>query len=148
VGAFTAAVLLTGAVAFGGGDLRTISGAPFSLSDLLAQGPAVLVFWNSWLPHSDEFTELLPEVAAAAKRHGWRALVVIFQDESAEAPRKLRGTDGELPVVLDRRGELVRRFKVTRAPAVLLVEKDGEVRARSGPDPARVREVLRAMAPR
>jgi thiol-disulfide isomerase/thioredoxin len=148
VGACTVALLLTSAVAFGGGELRTLSGAPFSLSDLLAQGPAVLVFWNSWLPHSEEFTKLIPEVAAAAKRNGWRAVVVVFQEENAEAPRRLLGAGGELPFVLDRRGELVRRFKVTRAPTVLLVEKDGQVRARSGPDPAQVREVLRTMAVR
>jgi thiol-disulfide isomerase/thioredoxin len=148
VGAFAAALFLTGAVAFGDGELRTISGDPFSLSDLLAHGPAVLVFWNSWLPHSEEFTKLLPEVAAAAKRHGWRGVVVVFQEESMDAAHRLLGVEGELPVVLDRRGELVRHFKVTRAPAVLLVEKDGEVRARSGPDPAEVREALRAMATR
>jgi thiol-disulfide isomerase/thioredoxin len=106
------------------------------------------VFWNSWLPHSEEFTKLIPEVAAAAKKNGWRAVVVVFQEENAEAPRRLLGAGGELPVVLDRRGELVRRFKVTRAPTVLLIEKDGEVRARSGPEPAHVREVLRTMAVR
>jgi thiol-disulfide isomerase/thioredoxin len=146
VGACTLALCLTSAVAFGGGELRTISGAPFSLSELLAQGPAVLVFWNSWLPHSEEFAKLIPEVAATAKRNGWQAVVVVFQEENADAPRTLLGVGSDLPVVLDRRGELVRRFKVTRAPTVLLVEKDGQVRARSGPDPAQVREVLRTMA--
>jgi hypothetical protein len=50
--------------------------------------------------------------------------------------------------VFDRRGELVRKFKVTRAPAVLLVERDGNVRARCGPDAVSVRALLEEMAGR
>lgn len=146
--ALAAVLLLTGAVASGEGDLRTTSGAPFSLTELLRRGPVILVFWNTWLPHSDEFAGLLPEVEAAAERNGWPGAVVVFQDTSAEAARKLPGNGHELQRVLDRRGELVRRFKVTRAPAVLLVESSGAVRARSGPAPNEVRELLRGMAAR
>jgi len=138
-------LVLTGTVAAGEGDLRTLSGEPFSLAELLARGPVVLVLWNSWLPGSEEFAKLLPEIEATAKRHAWPGAVVVFQEESAEPTRKLRRNEAELPLVFDRRGELVRRFKVTRAPTVLLVERDGEVRARSGPDPAGVRDVLKEM---
>jgi thiol-disulfide isomerase/thioredoxin len=140
------AVLLLGAAAVSGhGDLRTASGEAYSLAELLAHGPAVLVLWNSWLPHADEFARLLPEVEAAAKRNGWPGAVVVFQEEKAEAARRLLGSEEALPIVFDRRGELVRRFKVTRAPTVLLVERDGEVRARSGPEAAGVRQVLKEM---
>ena len=62
--------------------------------------------------------------------------MVVFQDTSADAAEKLPGGSGKLQVVLDRRGELVRRFKVTRAPAVLLVEAErrgpGALRSRTG----------------
>jgi thiol-disulfide isomerase/thioredoxin len=143
-----AALLLMVAVTSGGDDLRTSSGTPFSLSELLSRGPVVLVFWNTWLPHSEEFARLMPEVEAAAERNGWPGAVVVFQDTSAEAARTLTRNSGKLPRVLDRRGELVRRFKVTRAPAVLLVEPSGAVRARSGPAPEEVRELLRGMATR
>jgi thiol-disulfide isomerase/thioredoxin len=148
VKALVAVLLLTGAVASGEGDLRTTSGTPFSLSELLSRGPVILVFWNTWLPHSEEFARLLPEVEAAAERNGWPGAVVVFQDTGAEAARTISGSGGKLPRVLDRRGELVRHFKVTRAPAVLLVESSGSVRARSGPAPDEVRELLRGMATR
>ena len=143
-----AVLLLTGAVSGGDADLKTISGAPFSVSELLARGPVVLVFWNSWLPRSQEFLALLPEVEAAAERYGWPGALIVFQDTSAGGSRKAPGRRDQVPGVLDRRGELVRRFQVTRAPAVLLVEASGAVRARSGPAPDEVRELLRGMANR
>ena len=146
--ALLAALVVAEAAAIGGGDLRSTSGARFSLTELLARGPVVLVFWNSWLPGAADFGKLLPEVEAASERSGWLGAVVVFQEESAEAAHKLLGGAGKLPRVLDRRGELLRQFKVTRAPAVLLVEPNGEVRARSGPDPADVRELLRRMTTR
>jgi thioredoxin-like negative regulator of GroEL len=143
-----AALLLTGAVSGGEADLKTTSGAPFSVSELLARGPVVLVFWNSWLPGSQEFLALLPEVETAAERHGWPCALIVFQDTSPEAAGKLPGGVATFPRVLDRRGELVRRFQVTRAPAVLLVEASGNVRARAGPAPEEVRELVRGMANR
>jgi hypothetical protein len=148
VNALVAVLLLTGAVAGGDGDLKTTSGSSFSTSELLARGPVVLVFWNSWLPQSQEFLALLPEVDAAAERYGWPGAVIVFQDTGPEATHKLPVGSGKFPGVVDRRGELVRRFKVTRAPAVLLVERSGAVRARSGPAPDEVRELLRGMATR
>ena len=142
------ALLLTGAVAGGDPDLKTTSGAPFSVSELLSRGPVVLVFWNSWLPGSQEFLALLPEVETAAERHGWPGAMILFQDTTPEAAGKLPAGMAGFPRVLDRRGELVRRFQVTRAPAVLLVEVGGDVRARAGPKPDEVRELLRGMATR
>lgn len=142
------ALLLTVAVSGGDADLKTTSGAPFSISELLGRGPVVLVFWNSWLPESQEFLALLPEVETAAERHGWPGALIVFQDASPQAAGKLPAGVARFPRVLDRRGELVRRFQVTRAPAVLLVEPGGEVRARAGPAPADVRELLRGMAKR
>jgi thiol-disulfide isomerase/thioredoxin len=143
-----AALLVAGSVASGESDLKTTTGAPFSLADFLARGPVVLVFWNSWLPHSEEFLALLPEVTSAAEHSGWPGAVIVFQDTGADAAKQLPASAGGLVYVLDRRGELVRRFKVTRAPAVLLVEPSGAVLARSGSAPEEVRELLRGMTKR
>ena len=144
-----AATLLLAASAIGShGDLETPGGAGFSLADLLSRGPVVLVFWNSWLPHAEEFAALLPEVEAAAERGGWPGAVIVFQERRSEPLKKLPSGKSALPVVLDRRAELVRRFQVTRAPAVLLVEADGRVRSRCGPEAAEVRALLLEMAKR
>lgn len=145
---FAVASLLVASALGSHADLATPGGTSFSLAELLTRGPVVLVFWNSWLPHADEFVKLLPEVEAAAERSGWPGAVIVFQDGRSEPLKKLPSGKSALPVVLDRRAELVRRFQVTRAPAVLLVERDGRVRARCGPDAAEVRALLLEMAKR
>ncbi len=142
------AALSVALAAASGGDLRTAGGAPVSLPEILARGPVVLVFWNSWLPHADEFAALLPDIEAAAGRYGWPGAVIVFQERRADAQQPLPALKGPLPFVFDRRGELLRRFQVTRAPAVLLVEKNGSVRARCGPETAEVRAIIREMARR
>lgn len=129
------------AVAAGGlGDVTTLTGSPYALESLIGQGPVVLVFWNSWLPDGEAFVELLPEIERRVKGRGWRGALIVFQDESA-AERHL-GAPGELVRLLDRRGELLRRFQVTRAPAVVVIDAAGAVVGRAGPDPDEVRRLL------
>ncbi len=146
--ALAAVLVLNGAVTLGQGDLRTASGEAFSLDELLARGPAVLVLWNSWLPDAREFAALIPEVESAASRDKWPGAVIVFQEEHPESARALLPEAGTLPLVFDRRGELLRKFTVTRAPAVLLVERDGTVRARCGPEATAVRALLEQMGRR
>jgi hypothetical protein len=131
-----------------GGDLHTASGATFSLPELLAHGPAVIVFWNSWLPGADAFARLVPEIESAAHEHGWPGVLVVFQEDKPGAAARLGSGAGTLVHVIDPHGELLRRFHVTKAPAVLLVEKNGTVRARCGPGSAEVHELVQGMADR
>ncbi len=126
---------------------RTVSGEVFSLDSMLSHGPVLLVFWNTWLPRSDSFLKLLPDIEAAATKHGWRGALVVFQD-SSEAGRRVAARRGPLVGVLDRRGELVRRFQVTKAPAVLLIDTSARVRGRSGPAAEDVRKLLDEMGDR
>lgn len=129
-------------VALPAADLRTPSGAPFALQELLSPGPAVVVLWNSWLPGAREFAALLPEVEEAARGRGWRGVVVVFQDEPAEALPRLPQEGLTWPRVIDARGELVRQLKISRAPVVLVVGTGGAVQAQAGPALAEVRQLL------
>jgi hypothetical protein len=129
-------------------DLETAAGPPFSLERALASGPAILVFWNSWLPEADEFLPVLLEVDRAAAEHGWPGAIVVFQDEGGAWARRIGASGAALPRVLDRRGALLRQFKVTRAPSVVVVGRDGEVLDRCGPAVAQVRLLLRTLAER
>lgn len=100
----------------------------------------MVVLWNSWLPHSDDFLRLLPEIEAAAQRAGMPGLIVLFQDSDGAAIGRL--SESRLRVAIDRRGTLLRRLQVTRAPAVLIVERDGRVLTMAGPQAAEVRKML------
>lgn len=135
-----AMIALATGLSIGSGDIVTATGQPLSLDDMLARGPAVVILWNSWLPQSDAFLRLLPEIEAAAKRAGMPGLIVLFQDSDGAAVGRL--SESRLPVAIDRRGTLLRRLQVTRAPAVLIVERDGRVRAMAGPQAAEVRQML------
>lgn len=130
------------ALALPAADLRTLSGAPFSLSEVLSPGPAVVVLWSSWLPGAQEFAAVLPEVEVAAARRGWRGVVVLFQDEPTEGLAKLPATGLTWPRVVDARGELLRQLKISRAPVVVLVNAQGAVEAQAGPAVSEVRALL------
>jgi thiol-disulfide isomerase/thioredoxin len=134
------AVLAVG-LAGSGLELRTTAGAPFSLADLLARGPVVVVLWNSWLPGTEEFAALLPEVERAAEAKGLHGVIVIFQDETREAEKRLpHGL--RWPVVTDGRGELARELRISKAPVVLVLRPDRTVEERGGPDPEEVRKLV------
>lgn len=143
-----AATVLAGSVIGLPQELETAAGPPFSLPAALAKGPTVLVFWNSWLPGATEFAALLHEVDRAAAANGWPGAVVVFQDEGDAWAKSIGASGAALPRVLDRRGALLRQFKVTKAPAVLVVGQDGAVLDRSGPEAGEVRELLEALAKR
>jgi thioredoxin-like negative regulator of GroEL len=132
--------LLLAVAGLGAGDVTTPAGSPYPLDTLIGQGPVVLVFWNSWLPGSESFLAVLPEVANQVERRGWKGAVVVFQDDP-EAALRLGATE-PLVGLVDRRGELLRRFQVTRAPAVILLDDSGAVAGRAGPDRESVRQLL------
>jgi len=139
------AVVLPGALAQGA---EPVAVAVFPLDEMLARGPAVLVFWNSWLPGAAEFAPLVAEIDGVAAELALPGAVVVFQDEGDAWRQGIASSGSALPRVLDRRGELLRRFKVTRAPTVLLVGRRGEVIERAGPDTSQVRALLRELAAR
>mgnify|MGYP000054366375 CR=1 FL=1 len=134
------------ALALPAADLRTPAGAPFSLAEVLTPGPGVVVLWNSWLPGAQEFAAVLPEVEEAARRRGWRGVVVLFQDDPAQGLAGLPQRGFSWPRVVDARGELARAFKLSRAPVVLLVSADGAVLAQAGPALNEVRALLESWA--
>ena len=121
--------------------LPTLAGGVYSVAAVVAHGPAVLVFWNSWLPGADAFTTLIPEVERAARASGRTGVVVVFQDDAHAAAAAAQRTPS-LTWVVDRHGQLLRRFQVTRAPSVVAVDKGGEVRGRAGPAAGEVRALL------
>ncbi len=129
-----------------GQELGTLGGNSFSLESALARGPVVMVFWNSWLPEAAGSIAVVHEIERAALEHGWSGAIVVFQDESAAARNALGAGDPAFPRVLDRRGVLLRRFQVTRAPALLVIDRAGQVLTRTALDPAQVRPVLRSLA--
>jgi hypothetical protein len=129
-------------------ELETAAGAPFSLESALARGPVVMVFWSSWLPDATPSIAVIHEIERSVQEHGWSGAIVVFQDESPAAGAALGAPGSGLPKVFDRRGVLLRRFQVTRAPALLVIDRDGQVLSRTGLERDQVRAALRSLAER
>jgi thiol-disulfide isomerase/thioredoxin len=129
-------------------EFDTAGGGRFSVDAALARGPVVLVFWNSWLPDSTASIPVLREIEREARTHGWPGAIVVFQDENEAAWTALGAEDQGLPRVMDRRGTLLRRFQVTRAPALLVIDRGGRVISRSGLDRAEAQTAIRSLAER
>jgi len=127
--------------------LPTLAGGVYSVEAAVARSPAVLVFWNSWLPGAAEFVGLIPEVERAVTASGRTGVVVVFQDDAGAAVDVARRAPALIWVV-DRHGQLVRRFQVTRAPSVVAIDKGGEVRERAGPAADEVRALLSSLGAR
>ena len=140
-------VLLAASPPRGDEPLPTLAGGSFAVGSAVADRPALLVFWNSWLPGAQEFAALLPEVERAAAAGGRAGVVVVFQDDAANATGVARGAPA-LTWVVDRHGQLLRRFQVTRAPSVVAVEAGGAVRGRAGPAADEVRALLASLGGR
>jgi hypothetical protein len=147
VSVLLAALLLASAVPAADEALPTLAGGVYSVEAIVARGPAVLVFWNSWLPGADAFTTLIPEVERAARASGRTCVVVVFQDDAVAAAAAAQRSPS-LTWVVDRHGQLLRRFQVTRAPSVVAIEKGGEVRGRAGPAADEVRALLASLGGR
>jgi thioredoxin-like negative regulator of GroEL len=144
VSALLAALLLATAAPGADEPLPTLAGGTYSVEAVVARGPVVLVFWNSWLPGADAFATLIPEVERAATASGRTGVVVLFQDDATAAAAVARRTPS-LTWVVDRHGQLLRRFQITRAPSVVAVDRGGDVRQRAGPAATEVRALLASL---
>jgi hypothetical protein len=147
VSALLAVLLLATAAPRADEPLPTLAGDAYSVEAVVARSPAVLVFWNSWLPGADEFAGLIPEVERAVAASGRTGVVVVFQDDATAATDVARRAPS-LIWVIDRHGQLLRRFQVTRAPSVVAVDKGGAVRERAGPAADQVRALLSSLEAR
>lgn len=123
--------------------LQTLDGKPFSL-ETLAEKRTVVVLWNSWLPQDPQFVSLVRDLERRLADVGLSGAVVIFQEENGERAASTLGK-GVWPRVVDRRGVLLRKLGVSKAPVVVVLAPGGEVEATAGPDPASVRQLVESL---
>lgn len=126
--------------------LQTLDGKPFSF-EALAERQAVVVLWNSWVPQDPQFVPLVLELERRLAAAGFSGAVVIFQEEDAGRAFSALG-QGPWPRVVDRRGILVRKLGVSKAPVVVVLAPGGEVQETAGPDPGSVRQLVESLTRR
>lgn len=102
------------------------------------QGRTVVLLWASWLPRAEEVTAELGELRRACSDRRLQ-LVVVGVQEPLEASRTLLEGSGQA-WLHDRHGSLLKRYRVIRLPALLVLEADGKLLAELQASPEAVRE--------
>jgi len=111
--------------------LPRLDGTELHLSDL--QGQVVLVnFWATWCPPC---RGEMPGIEALWQRYREQGLAVVGVSEDTARLAWIQQTAAELgvtfPVLLDRQGEVGRRYHVAGLPSSVLIRRDGTIAART-----------------
>ena len=113
-------------------------GSPFAWWDWLEEnGPAAVLVWSSWAPHSGEVLDDFDALRKACGDKGLSLIVVDVQEPLVEARTALGGR--ELLWVHDRHGALLKRHRVFRVPMLLILDSEGKPLANLEPKPVAVR---------
>jgi thiol-disulfide isomerase/thioredoxin len=105
--------------------LETVSGSPTSISDQLGERPMLVSMWAVWCqPCRRE----LPELQKISRSNsGVDVLAVNVGDEPQRIAEYLDEMSVELPVAVDRVGNLLTALDVGTVPATVLFDRDGSI---------------------
>ena len=106
-----------------------------------ANGPAAVLIWASWTPGADAAIDSLPDLTEAARAHGLK-LVVVDVQEGADLAAPVLGRTA-VPWLHDRHGAILKSYRLTRVPILIVVDRAGEVLGTLDP----TLEALRGWAP-
>lgn len=113
-------------------ELKTLEGKPFSLSDELAHGPVVLVFFKVSCPTCQY---ALPFFERLYQAYGHKAvkLVGVSQNDAKDTAEFMKQFGITLPVVLDdsKRYPASNAYGLTNVPSIFWVAEDGEIEVSS-----------------
>ncbi len=108
--------------------LTALDGSTFHLSDTRGR-PVVLNFWATWCPPC---RAEMPTIQSRSEEWGDALLVVGI--EVGEPPNEVQSFVDSFgltfPVVLDRQGNVARRYQVQGLPTTVVLDADGVVQAR------------------
>lgn len=107
-------------------EARDLEGRPWRLTEL--RGKAVLInFWASWC---EPCLAEMPSLQQLAQRHGPQKVLVLalnFKESEAQVRRFAERSGLQLPLLLDPRGEIARRWGVRVFPSTVLLGADGRL---------------------
>jgi peroxiredoxin len=108
--------------------LKSTTGDNFRLSEYRSEVVAI-VFWASWCGACREQLPALERLQQALAADGLRVLSVNFDDKPAAAREAAQAAGVSFPVLMDPAGEAGRLYDVGKLPQVVVVDRNGRLRA-------------------
>ena len=100
------------------------------------RGQSAVLIWSSWAPRAFEPLGALPELRKACAAKNLELVLIAVQEPIEDARKALQPY--RVTWLHDRRGDILKHHRVTRLPALLVVDEAGEVLARLTPDPSQI----------
>jgi hypothetical protein len=94
-------------------------------------GPAAVLVWSTWAPESAAVLERLDAIERACGERGLTLVLVDVHEEFEDARTAL--ADQQVLWVHDRHGAVLKKLRVFRVPALVVVDAGGEIRERLEP---------------
>jgi peroxiredoxin len=109
--------------------LRSVAGTNHRLSEHRGEVVA-LIFWASWCGECRRELERFEKLQATYAPAGLVVLSVSLDDEPARAADIAKAAGIDYPVLLDTGQKVSRTYQADRLPLILLIDRNGVIRAR------------------
>ena len=107
--------------------LENLDGQFISLSDLKGK-PVLLNFWATWCPPCRAEMPYLQQIYEEWSGKGLVVLAINIGDSHSEAKRFLQTNSLSLPVLLDTKKNVARKYNITAIPTTFFIDSDGIIR--------------------
>ena len=122
--------------------LTDTNGKDVSLSRFIGKKPVLLAFWATWCPPCHEAVPLLNRMHTESPASGGiQILALDFMESRKKANAFIKRKQVTSPVLLDRTGQVARKYRVVGIPTYILIDRKGKVVYR-GHDTPNVRNHL------
>ncbi len=108
--------------------LQDANGGEVSLSRFIGKKPVLLAFWATWCPPCHEAVPLLNRMHTQSPASGGiQILALDFMESGKKANAFIKRKQVTYPVLLDRKGQVARKYRVVGIPTYILIDRDGQV---------------------
>lgn len=107
--------------------LPTLDGSKVSLSDVKGK-IVVLDFWASWCPPCVESLPRLARLASELDEAPLAVYAVNVKEEPPTVQAFIRRLKVEMPILLDRHGDVAKQYRINSLPQTVVIGPDGKVK--------------------
>ncbi len=124
--------------------LEDLSGHTVKLSDYKGK-PVILLFMTTWIRGTWKMIPHMKENYSLYKSKGLVIFNIDVMEPGEKAERFAKGHDILYPTLLDKDGEVSRKFGIVGVPMVVLINRDGRISCWDCPNLANLLEELFAL---